>query len=153
MLYYVSSIVIFVTIINIYIYIYRKLGKPSSDHHPSHMCGEGEPFWRSWHVFFSWTILRIVFHGGNNEKWNKYNYELNWTELNWIECLQLGGFYIWTYSYHLVKTSSLRLKQLEELEATVQGGDDFHTHLLPQKPEGEHDDVVPSTNNTLKEVF
>ncbi|CAK9321355.1 unnamed protein product [Citrullus colocynthis] len=65
--------------------------------------------------------------------------------------MALGGFYIWTYSYHLVKTSSLRLKQLEELEATVQGDDDLHTHLLPQKPEGEHD-VVPSTNNTLKEI-
>lgn len=64
-------------------------------------------------------------------------------------CMQLGGFYIWTYSYHVVKTSSLRFKQLEVPHDDSQ----LHTHLLPQKPDqGQpQDSYLPSTNNnTLK---
>ncbi|XP_038905633.1 protein PIN-LIKES 7-like [Benincasa hispida] len=67
--------------------------------------------------------------------------------------MALGGFYIWTYSYHLVKKSSLRLKEFEELASPEQRGDDYlQSHLLPQKAAGE-DDVVPSTNKlALKEI-
>ncbi|KAL0550642.1 hypothetical protein IC582_015164 [Cucumis melo] len=66
--------------------------------------------------------------------------------------MALGGFYIWTYSYHVVKTSSLRLKQLQELGAVpVPHDSQLHTHLLPQKPDQDsYHHILPSTNNTLK---
>ncbi|XP_022158298.1 protein PIN-LIKES 7-like isoform X2 [Momordica charantia] len=61
--------------------------------------------------------------------------------------MALGGFYIWTYSYHLVKTSSLRLKAQEETDQEVlkaANQPDLQTHLL-------QDDAV-STSNTLPEI-
>lgn len=74
---------------------------------------------------------------------------------------QLGGFYLWTYTYQLVKTSSMRLKALEVEEAEEQlkapnhaSNGDLQAHLL-NKQNGEQAHLLPvsvsSTTNTLLE--
>ncbi|XP_022158264.1 protein PIN-LIKES 7-like isoform X2 [Momordica charantia] len=54
----------------------------------------------------------------------------------------LGGFYLWTSTFHLVKTSSLRLKELEASEELLKAPNQasnaaLHTHLLHNQHNGE----------------
>ncbi|KAK2975678.1 hypothetical protein RJ640_027781 [Escallonia rubra] len=72
--------------------------------------------------------------------------------------MALGGFYIWTYTYHLIRSSALRYKAItesEELskEPNVSLDADEKTNLLEgESPEGEFQEhvaiVVPSTKST-----
>lgn len=73
--------------------------------------------------------------------------------------VQVCGFYQWTYTYHLVKTSSMRLQALEDLEEQLSSSNgDLQTHLLPKQNGGreeEEEDRLPisiSSNKTLGEV-
>ncbi|XP_021729437.1 protein PIN-LIKES 5-like [Chenopodium quinoa] len=56
--------------------------------------------------------------------------------------LQLGGFYIWTYTFHLVKSSSIKFKALRAAkeEAARDSNDDLEAdvkaHLLNGESEG-----------------
>ncbi|XP_038906012.1 protein PIN-LIKES 7-like [Benincasa hispida] len=78
--------------------------------------------------------------------------------------MALGGFYLWTYTYQLVKTSSLRLKALEVEEASEEklkspnhtSNGNLQAHLL-NKQTGEQDQLLPvsvssTTNNLLEQV-
>ncbi|KAK3023424.1 hypothetical protein RJ639_042812 [Escallonia herrerae] len=72
--------------------------------------------------------------------------------------MALGGFYIWTYTYHLIRSSAMRYKAItesEELskEPNVNLDADEKTNLLEgESPEGEFQEhvaiVVPSTKST-----
>lgn len=66
--------------------------------------------------------------------------------------LQLGGFYIWTYSYQLIKTSSAKFKELqaeEEVEKTPNKDldADTQTHLLKGEDEERVDVIVSATKS------
>ncbi|XP_022923232.1 protein PIN-LIKES 5-like [Cucurbita moschata] len=67
----------------------------------------------------------------------------------------LGGFYLWTSTYHLVKTSSLRLKALEQFKAPDHGSNgDLQTHLLSDQ-NGEQAHLLlasVSSTKTLEQV-
>ncbi|KAG7015860.1 Protein PIN-LIKES 5 [Cucurbita argyrosperma subsp. argyrosperma] len=57
----------------------------------------------------------------------------------------VGGFYLWTSTYHLVKTSSLRLKALEQFKALDHGSNgDLQTHLLSDQ-NGEQAHLRPAS--------
>ena len=75
--------------------------------------------------------------------------------LNELVSFQLGGFYLWTSTYHLVKTSSLRLKALEQFKAPDHGSNgDLQTHLLNDQ-NGEQAHLRPasvSSTKTLQQV-
>ncbi|XP_022923236.1 protein PIN-LIKES 5-like isoform X3 [Cucurbita moschata] len=55
--------------------------------------------------------------------------------LSWLPLLLLSGFCQWTYTYHLVKTSSLRLKALEEqlISPSHASIGDLQARLLPEQ--------------------
>ncbi|KAL4027259.1 hypothetical protein IC575_015722 [Cucumis melo] len=76
--------------------------------------------------------------------------------------MALGGFYLWTYTYQLVKTSSMRLQALEVEETEEQlkapnkpSNEDLQAHLL-NKQNGEQAHLLPvsvsSTNTLLEQV-
>lgn len=48
--------------------------------------------------------------------------------------MQLGGFFIWTYTFHLIRTSAAKLKALQAVEVSKAPNNDFdasqETHLL-----------------------
>lgn len=73
-----------------------------------------------------------------------------YVEINILVNFQLGGFYLWTYTYQLVKTSSMRLKALEVEESEEKlkvpnhtSNGDLQAHLLPVS--------LSSTTNPLLE--
>ena len=69
--------------------------------------------------------------------------------------MQLGGFFIWTYSYHLIKTSSIKWKALQAVEAAKEDSrnpnrdldDNGETPLLKGEDE-EQGSIVVSSNGT-----
>ncbi|KAK2999538.1 hypothetical protein RJ639_023328 [Escallonia herrerae] len=72
--------------------------------------------------------------------------------------MALGGFYIWTYTYHLIRSSAMRYKAMTESEELSKEPNasldaDEKTNLLEgESPEGEFQEhvaiVVPSTKYT-----
>jgi hypothetical protein len=71
--------------------------------------------------------------------------------LNWL--LQLGGFFIWTYTYQLIRTSSKKLKALqaaEEISKTPNNNldADVETHLL----KGEDQEHVAISESSIKSI-
>ena len=44
----------------------RELGVPSSHHYSCNLLWKWKPFWQPQYLCFSWTLLCILFHGGNS---------------------------------------------------------------------------------------
>lgn len=72
--------------------------------------------------------------------------------------LQLGGFFIWSYTYQLIRTSSMKYKALEELNQEVaktpnnELDADHQTHLLNPKEE-DHLDIIVSSTKYLEDAI
>ncbi|KAF3440891.1 hypothetical protein FNV43_RR19177 [Rhamnella rubrinervis] len=69
--------------------------------------------------------------------------------------MAIGGFYIWTYTYQLIKTSSVKFKELqaeEEVAKTPNKDLDANTqtHLLKGEDE-EHVDVIVSATKSVED--
>ncbi|KAJ0098234.1 hypothetical protein Patl1_29296 [Pistacia atlantica] len=65
---------------------------------------------------------------------------------------QLGGFYIWTYSYHLVRSSSIKYKALQAAEDTSESkvaNKDFDATPQTRLLKGEEDEQNVSVNGSL----
>ncbi|XP_031269255.1 protein PIN-LIKES 7-like [Pistacia vera] len=66
--------------------------------------------------------------------------------------MALGGFYIWTYSYHLVRSSSIKYKALQAAEDTSESkvaNKDFDATPETQLLKGEEDEQNVSVNGSL----
>ena len=78
------------------------------------------------------------------------------SQITWL--LQLGGFFIWTYTYQLIRTSSIRWKVLqaaeEAQEATKWPNTDLDangdTHLL--KGEDEEQGVIVASETSVNQA-
>jgi hypothetical protein len=69
--------------------------------------------------------------------------------------MALGGFYIWTYTYQLIKTASVKFKELqaEGQSAKTSNKDldaDIQTHLLKGEDE-EHVDLIVSETKSVED--
>lgn len=67
--------------------------------------------------------------------------------------MQLGSFYIWTYTYQLIKSSSLRYTKMREVEDSLQEPNkdsdaNEKTHLLNGESQEYIDVVVPLSYST-----
>ncbi|KAF8405575.1 hypothetical protein HHK36_010482 [Tetracentron sinense] len=63
--------------------------------------------------------------------------------------MALGGFFIWSYTYYLVRTSAMEYKALKEAEEYIPNNDldaDGETHLLSEEDQEQVAILVPSTN-------
>ncbi|XP_031269245.1 protein PIN-LIKES 7-like [Pistacia vera] len=66
--------------------------------------------------------------------------------------MALGGFYIWTYSYHLVRSSSIKYKALQAAEDTSESkvaNKDFDATPETRLLKGEEDEQNVSVNGSL----
>ncbi|GMN28638.1 hypothetical protein TIFTF001_002115 [Ficus carica] len=72
--------------------------------------------------------------------------------------MALGGFFIWSYTYQLIRTSSMKYKALEELNQEVaktpnnELDADHQTHLLNPKEE-DHLDIIVSSTKYLEDAI
>lgn len=72
--------------------------------------------------------------------------------------MALGGFFIWSYTYQLMRTSSTKYKALEELNQEVaktpnnELDADHQTHLLNPKDE-DHLDIIVSSTKHLEDAI
>lgn len=72
--------------------------------------------------------------------------------------MALGGFFIWSYTYQLMRTSSTKYKALEELNQEVaktpnnELDADHETHLLNPEDE-DHLDIIVSSTKSLEDAI
>ena len=61
--------------------------------------------------------------------------------------MQLGGFFVWTYTYQLIRTSSTKHKALEAIEEVPKTPNkdsdaDHQTHLLKPQDQDHLQDII-----------
>lgn len=74
-----------------------------------------------------------------------------------ISChMQLGGFYIWTYTYYLIRTSALKFKALEEAEEVSKAPNNNleatqETYLLNEEHQ-EHVGIAVASTKSIEDA-